>query len=128
MKLKKLELIGFKSFYDKTTFDFSGGVTAIVGPNGCGKSTALKTVFGFLNVQHGKIFFDGKDIAKKKPHEMARLGMCFVHQGRQIFRNMSVEENLVLGAFTDKKSEKNIENVYSIFPVLKKKRKEPWEL
>ncbi len=101
-----------------------GEIVSLIGPNGAGKSTALKTVFGFLNVQHGNIVFDGNDIAKKKPHEMAKLGMCFVHQGRQIFRNMSVEENLFLGAFSDRASEKNIENVYEMFPVLKKKRKD----
>ena len=54
---------------------------------------------------------------------MASLGMSFVHQGRQVFRNMSVEENLILGAFIDKNAEKNIESIYSLFPVLRKKRK-----
>ena len=84
----------------------------------------MKTVFGFLKNSKGKIIFDGKDITRKNPHEMARLGMSFVHQGRQVFRNMTVEENLMLGAFIDKKSEKNIEKVYGMFPVLKAKRKE----
>ena len=101
-----------------------GEIVSLIGPNGAGKSTALKTVFGFLKNSKGKIIFDGKDITRKNPHEMARLGMSFVHQGRQVFRNMTVEENLVLGAFIDKKSEKNIEKVYGMFPVLKAKRKE----
>lgn len=99
-----------------------GEIVALIGPNGAGKSTALKTIFGFLNTSAGRINFDGADITKKKPHQMPHLGMCFVHQGRQVFRNMNVEENLILGAFTDKKAEKNIESVYSIFPMLKKKR------
>ncbi len=101
-----------------------GEIVSLIGPNGAGKSTALKTVFGFLSVQHGSVLFDGRDITKKKPHEMAKLGMCFVHQGRQVFRAMTVEENLFLGAFSDRASEKNIENVYGMFPVLKKKKKE----
>ncbi|MDI6721206.1 MAG: ABC transporter ATP-binding protein [Candidatus Aenigmarchaeota archaeon] len=98
-----------------------GEVVSLIGTNGAGKSTALKTVFGFLNVEKGKMVFNGKDIANKKPYEMIKLGLSFVHQGRQIFRNMAVEENLLLGAFTDKKSEKNMSRVYSMFPVLKKK-------
>lgn len=101
-----------------------GEIVSLIGPNGAGKSTALKTIFGFLTVTKGKVLFSGKDITKKKPHELAAQGMSFVHQGRQVFRNMTVEENLVLGAFVDRKSEKNIEKVYSMFPILKKKRNE----
>lgn len=100
-----------------------GEIVSLIGPNGAGKSTALKTVFGFLRVSRGKIIFDGKDITSRKPHELARQGMSFVHQGRQVFRNMTVEENLFLGAFIDRKAEKNVEKVYSIFPVLRQKRK-----
>ena len=98
-----------------------GEIVSLIGPNGAGKSTALKTVFGFLKVSKGNIVFNGKEITKAKPHELPRLGMSFVHQGRQVFRNMSVEDNLTLGAFTDKKSEKNLEKIYSMFPILKKK-------
>jgi|SRR3989338_2681625 len=101
-----------------------GEIVSLIGPNGAGKSTALKTVFGFLNNSTGSIFFDGKDITKRKPHELAALGICFVHQGRQVFRNMNVEENLVLGAFIGKKYEKNLEKIYSMFPILKAKRKQ----
>ncbi len=99
-----------------------GEIVSLIGPNGAGKSTALKTVFGFLKNSAGKISFYGKDITSKKPHEMPRLGICYVHQGRQVFRNMTVEENLVLGAFIDKKSEKNKEVVYRMFPILKAKK------
>ena len=88
-----------------------GEIVSLIGPNGAGKSTALKTVFGFLETS-GSVIFNGKDITRKKPHQLAKLGMCFVHQGRQVFRNMNVEENLLLGAFTDKKAERNIEKIY----------------
>ena len=101
-----------------------GEIVSLIGPNGAGKSTALKTVFGFLSVQNGKIIFNGNDITKKKPHDLAAAGMSFVHQGRQVFRNMNVEENLTLGAFIDKNKEINIGNIYSMFPVLKTKRKQ----
>ncbi|MBI3260591.1 MAG: ABC transporter ATP-binding protein [Ignavibacteriae bacterium] len=101
-----------------------GEIVSLIGPNGAGKSTALKTVFGFLENRKGRIVFSGKDITEYRPHQMPKLGICFVHQGRQVFRNMTVEENLLLGAFTDKKSEKNIETVYRMFPVLKEKRKQ----
>lgn len=100
-----------------------GEIVSLIGPNGAGKSTALKTVFGFLETS-GSVIFNGKDITRKKPHQLAKLGMCFVHQGRQVFRNMNVEENLLLGAFTNKKAEQNIEKIYSMFPVLKTKRKQ----
>ncbi|MFH0949536.1 MAG: ABC transporter ATP-binding protein [Candidatus Aenigmatarchaeota archaeon] len=124
-----LEVNNISSGYGKNTvlsnvsFHIEEGeIVSLIGPNGAGKSTALKTVFGFLNNSEGTILFCGRDITDKKPHEIVRLGMSFVHQGRQIFRNMTVEENLILGAFADKKSEKNIENIYSIFPVLKTKK------
>ena len=100
-----------------------GEIVSLIGPNGAGKSTALKTVFRFLRGS-GKIAFNGTYITSKRPHELPKLGMSFVHQGRQVFRNMSVEENLVLGAFTNKKMEKNVEKVYSMFPILKKKHKQ----
>lgn len=99
-----------------------GEIVSLIGPNGAGKSTALKTVFGFLEVHRGKVAFGGKSITGRKPHELAKLGISFVHQGRQVFRNMTVEENLILGAFIDKNSEKNLKKVYSMFPVLEKKK------
>ena len=116
---------GKNTVLNNVTFDVNEGeIVALIGPNGAGKSTALKTVFGFLDNSSGSIVFDGKDITTKKPHEFAKLGICFVHQGRQVFRNMSVEDNLILGAFSDKKCERNLENIYSMFPILKKKRRE----
>mgnify|MGYP001616549036 CR=1 FL=1 len=95
-----------------------GEIVSLIGPNGAGKSSVLKTIFGFLNILQGKIVFNGKDITKTKTHELAKLGIGFVHQGRQVFRKMTVEENLELGAFIDDKKKNNIENVYKIFPIL----------
>ncbi len=129
--MKLLEVKNISSGYGKNDVlqDISfhvgqGEIVSLIGPNGAGKSTALKTVFGFLTNSKGRIIFENKDITDKKPHEMPKLGISFVHQGRQVFRSMTVEENLTLGAFIDKKSEKNIEKIYSMSPILKTKRKE----
>lgn len=100
-----------------------GEIVSLIGPNGAGKSTALKTVFGFLRVSEGSVVFKDKDITNAKPHQLPLMGMSFVHQGRQVFRSMSVEDNLVLGAFINKEEE-NLEKVYSMFPALKEKRKQ----
>ncbi len=128
--MQLLSVKNVSSGYGKNTvlqdvsFDVNEGeIVALIGPNGAGKSTALKTVFGFLQ-SSGSITFDGKDITAKKPHEMVKLGVCFLHQGRQVFGNMTGEDNLLLGAFSDKKCERNKEKVYSMFPILKKKRRE----
>ena len=115
----KSKILDTVSFYVN-----KGEIVSLIGPNGAGKSTALKTVFRFLDVQNGKINFNGEEITGKKPHELASMGLSFIHQGRQIFRNMNVENNLLLGAFIDKKYEKNLEKIYLIFPVLKEKRKQ----
>ena len=81
-----------------------GEIVALIGPNGAGKSTSMKTVYGFLQPKSGRIVFNGKDTKGLRPDQLTHLGMAFVHQGRQIFRGMTVRENLELGAFirTDK--------------------------
>ncbi len=99
-----------------------GEIVSLIGPNGAGKSSVLKSIFGFLNITKGKISFYGKDITKLQTHQLAGIGISFVHQGRQVFRKMSVEENLELGAFIDNYKKNNIEKIYKIFPILKEKR------
>lgn len=105
----------------------SGEVVAVIGPNGAGKSTALKSVFGQADIYGGEIVFEGKNITKLKTFELIKLGISYVPQGRQVFRDMTVLENLELGgfAFVDKKSiKKNIADVLKKFPVLKEKENE----
>lgn len=99
-------------------------VVALVGPNGAGKSTVLKVIFGLAPIYSGKIFWRGKRI-KPVSHEMAERGIAFVPQGRRVFTNLTVEENLEIGGFVIKdknKIGKRIEEVMEIFPLLKERR------
>ena len=101
-------------------------IVSIIGPNGAGKTTLVKTIMGFLQPKTGSIKFKGEDISKLPPYERVKRGLTMIPEGREIFPRMTVEENLLLGAYTikDKKIVKeNKEKVYEIFPVLKKKEK-----
>ena len=100
-----------------------GQIASIVGPNGAGKSTAMKAIFGLLGVRKGKIVFDGEDITNFQPQERVLKGMGFVPQTNNIFPSLSVQENLEMGAFIEKKNYENMLNyIYELFPVLKDKR------
>ncbi len=98
-------------------------IVAIIGPNGSGKSTFLKTIFGTAKIFKGRIYFNGEDITKLKPSEVVARGISYVPQTDNVFLNLTVMENLELGAYLRKNYEK-IEDVFDIFPVLKEKRKE----
>ncbi len=102
-----------------------GGVVALLGGNGTGKSTLLKTVSGLVPVMEGSIEFDGRVISGLKPHEIVRSGLVQVTQSKEAYPAMTVEENLMLGAYTrsDRGVSEDLERVYSFFPVLKKRRK-----
>ena len=100
-------------------------IVALIGPNGAGKSTIIKSIFDIADVTKGKIIFKGKDITKLKTHELIEVGISFVTQGKINFSNLTVKENLEIGAnmIKDKEViEKNIKAVYEKFPVLKEKR------
>ncbi|MFY0613856.1 MAG: ABC transporter ATP-binding protein [Hyphomicrobiaceae bacterium] len=104
-----------------------GGITALLGGNGTGKSTLLKAISGLLPVWSGEIKFDGQPIHNKKPHEIVRAGLVQVTQGKDSYPGMTVEENLMLGAFarSDKRAIKiDLEKVYTFFPILKERRKQ----
>src|SRR5713101_5367710 len=77
----------------------AGSVTGIIGPNGAGKSTLLKTIFGFLHPRRGRIVFDGREIQRSAPHEVKRCGVSYVPQGANVFPQLTVQENLLLGAW-----------------------------
>jgi branched-chain amino acid transport system ATP-binding protein len=107
-----------------------GELVSIVGANGAGKTTALKTVVGALSPASGDIEFEGGDITGKNPAEVVRLGITYVPEGRHIFGPLTVEENLLLGAFTaDKKGEigERMEYVYNLFPILKERYRQKGE-
>lgn len=100
-------------------------VVSIIGPNGAGKTTVLKSIFDLAKIYEGKIFFEGKDITGLKTYELIDLGISFVPQGRQIFSNMTVLENLEMGAYYIK--DKNLANeriseVLDKYSVLDKKK------
>ncbi len=97
-----------------------GGVVALLGGNGTGKSTLLKTISGLVPVMEGSIEFDGQIISSKKPHEIVRSGLVQVTQSKEAYPAMTVEENLMLGAFTRSDSgavRADLEKVYEFFPV-----------
>jgi len=100
-------------------------IVALIGPNGAGKSTVIKSIFNIADVRKGKIIFKDKSIRNLKTHELMDAGISYVNQGRINFGNLSVEENLVIGADSFKDNElikRGLKNVYHIFPVLREKR------
>jgi branched-chain amino acid transport system ATP-binding protein len=107
-----------------------GTITTILGNNGAGKSTVLKTIMGLLDDQpdKGTIEFMGKRIDGKDPEEIVRLGVSYVPEGREVFEELSVKENLLMGAYIrrDRKGiQEDIQQIYGYFPVLKQ-RKDQW--
>jgi branched-chain amino acid transport system ATP-binding protein len=104
-----------------------GEVVALLGANGAGKTTTLRKISGLIEASDGSIVFYDKDITKLEPEKIATLGIAQSPEGRQVFRDLTVEENLKAGAFTIKKSDqiaKNFERVYRYFPVLKERQKQ----
>lgn len=103
-----------------------GEIAVIVGPNGAGKSTAMKAIFGMLSLSEGEVLMDGVDITHLKPQERVMLGMGFVPQTANIFTEMTVEENLEMGAYIRRDDYSDtMEQVYALFPILKEKRRQP---
>jgi branched-chain amino acid transport system ATP-binding protein len=101
-------------------------IVSIIGPNGAGKSTLVKTITGLLPAKTGTIRFKGENVEKLRPYEIVKKGVSMIPEGREIFPKMTVEENMLLGAYTikDKNAVKESkERIYQIFPVLKKKEK-----
>ena len=105
----------------------AGSIVTLLGGNGTGKSTLLKAVSGLIPLMQGDVFFDGVNISKMKPHQRMRLGLVQVTQAKEAYPAMTVEENLVLGAYTRKDREgtkADLERVYDFFPVLRERRKQ----
>lgn len=99
-------------------------IVAIVGPNGAGKSTAMKAVFGLLKVRGGSILFDGDDITRWAPNRIVQRGICYVPQVDNIFREMTIHENLEMGAFLKSGDlTAAYDRVYELFPDLKERRR-----
>jgi len=104
-----------------------GGIVAILGANGAGKSTALRTISGLIQPQKGQIYFQEKPIHRTEPHQIVRMGICQVPEGRDIFMGLTVRENLKMGAFTrddGKAIQKDLERIFQSFPILKERAKQ----
>ena len=102
-----------------------GEIIALIGSNGAGKTTILHTITGLISPKAGRIFFEGQDITKTPAHKIVGMGMAHVPEGRRIFQELTVLENLKLGAFLlrDKKQiAKNMEYVYTHFPRLAERK------
>ena len=105
----------------------SGSITAIIGSNGAGKSTIMKTVTGMVENSGGKILFKGKDISPVPAYERVKLGISLVPEGREIFGRLTVERNLAMGAYTVESEEsfrKNRDFAYRLFPRLRERKKQ----
>ena len=102
-----------------------GEIVALIGANGAGKSTVLKTISGLMHPRSGSITFMGKSIAHTEAHKLVHQGLAHVPEGRQIFLQMSVQENLEMGAFTQKEvSKEELDKIFTLFPRLKERRKQ----
>ena len=109
------------------SFDVNEGeIVTLIGANGAGKSTTLQTISGLLHSQTGSIIFNGENISHVPSHKLVRKGLAQVPEGRRIFLQMSVEENLEMGAFTQKNSgvDEDLEAVYERFPRLRERKKQ----
>jgi branched-chain amino acid transport system ATP-binding protein len=105
----------------------AGGIVALIGANGAGKTTTLKTISGLLKPKSGEIFYDGKNIAGLPPHQIVARGISHVPEGRMIFTNLTVLENLQLGAYLQKDKRvvrRELEHVFSLFPRLQERVKQ----
>ena len=105
----------------------SGEIVAIIGPNGAGKSTLLKSIFNLCEIYSGKIIFENKEITKLPTYKLIYQGISYVPQGRQIFSNMTVKENLEMGGFVIDlkfKVKDLIEKIYKFFPILRERQNE----
>ena len=104
-----------------------GEIVSLIGANGAGKTTTLHTVTGLIRPKNGTIVYDGQDLTKVAPHKIVSLGLSHVPEGRRIFQDLSVYDNLLLGAYTrkDKKAiEEDMEKVFDQFPRLKERRRQ----
>jgi branched-chain amino acid transport system ATP-binding protein len=103
----------------------AGEVVALIGANGAGKSTFLKTITGMLPPRTGEIRLDGERIDRVEAADIVARGIAMVPEGRRLFPSLSVEENLQMGALSRRSGTWNLERVYALFPILKEKRTHP---
>lgn len=101
-----------------------GTIVALIGANGAGKSTTLRAISGLVRAKRGRISFAGRDITEELPHRIVEMGIAMVPEGRRIFPNLTVMENLLLGAYTRRDSQglkRDLDWVFTLFPRLKER-------
>jgi branched-chain amino acid transport system ATP-binding protein len=104
-----------------------GSIVTLIGANGAGKTTTLKAISGLLKIQSGEILYEGRNIANLPPHQIVKLGLSHVPEGRMIFTNLTVLENLQLGAYLQKDRHivrRELEHVFALFPRLKEREQQ----
>ena len=128
-----LEVNGINVYYGSIhaikdiSFEVNAGeIVTLIGANGAGKSTTLQTISGLLRSKTGSITFNGKNLGGVPAHKIVSMGIAHVPEGRRIFQQMTVEENIEMGAYTRPGSEyaESVENVFSHFPRLQERRKQ----
>ncbi|PRX56094.1 branched-chain amino acid transport system ATP-binding protein [Flagellimonas meridianipacifica] len=135
MKQPMLNIKNIETYYDRilalkgiSLSIENGSVTAVLGNNGAGKTTILQTVIGLLDDQpeKGSIFFQGRDITGKETVDIVKMGIGYVPEGREVFQELSVLENLMAGGYmhNSASAKETIEKVYRYFPVLKERQKQ----
>ena len=116
---------GENILYDCSVSVNKGEISVIVGPNGAGKSTAMKAMLGMLKLNQGKVFLDGKDISNFSPQDRVASGISFVPQTMNIFNELTVRENLEMGAYLREDDlDETFEEMYSLFPILCEKKEQ----
>lgn len=104
-----------------------GTITALLGTNGAGKSTTLRTIFGSVSPWDGKVFFEDEDVTELPTHKKVEKGIVLVPEGKHLFSGMSVQENLMMGSYTEgaaKHWDESLEMIYTLFPVLKERSRQ----
>ncbi len=104
-----------------------GDIVTLIGANGAGKTTALRTISGLLKARNGSVLYEGRDITNLPPHRVVKLGISHVPEGRMVFANLTVMENLMMGAYLQKNRQviaKELEHVFGIFPRLQERQKQ----
>ena len=102
-----------------------GELIAVIGANGAGKSTLLKSVTGLVKVARDAVRFDGRPIGGLPPGDIVRMGLAMVPEGRRLFPSLSVQENLLMGAFAGRKGPWSLQRLYRLFPILEQKKDQP---
>ena len=113
----------FQALYDVDIAIEEGEIFACIGANGAGKSTMLKTVAGILRPRRGRLLFDGQPIDHMPPYKRVELGISSVPEGRRVFPSLTVHENLLIGAYRNRKGSWTTDAIYELFPLLKPLRK-----